>query len=206
MRITRSSVMRTCAVCERTLLMGERAMRFSPQGNGEFVDVCPLCHETALEHGWVKEGSPTTPTVGIDRRRRRAPALMRLLGTRPAEHPAPVMPEPILRRLSERELAIVEAAELFNASDYRRTVGGIAKSLGPPRASVVPLSGASGGVVITVAWDISWYQYRVSPEAVQPVRLAERGHDPAELEGSFTRWNAHVEGGGRVVPDIDRAT
>ena len=181
-------------------------MRFSPQGNGEFVDVCPLCHETALEHGWVKEGSPTTPTVGIDRRRRRAPALLRLLGTRPAEQPAPVMPEPILRRLSERELAIVEAAELFNASDYRRTVAGIAKSLGEPKASIVQLPGVNAETLVTVAWDISWYQYRVSPDASQQVRLAERGQDLADLEGSFTRWNAHVEGGGRVVPDIDRAT
>ncbi|HVM17805.1 MAG TPA: hypothetical protein VM290_09515 [Gaiellaceae bacterium] len=204
MRITKSSVQRTCAICERSLLMGERATRFSPHGNDDFVDVCPLCHETAIGHGWVKEGSPTTPTLAAERRRRRAPGLMRFLGTRSAQQPEPVMPEPILRRLSESELAMVEAAEVFNASDYRRTVGGIAKSLGTPRASVVPLSGSSGELVVTVAWDISWYQYRVNPESVQPVRLAERGHDPGELEGAFTRWNAHVAEDGRVVPDIER--
>jgi len=202
MRITKSSVQRTCAICERTLLMGERAVRFSPHGNDEFVDVCPLCQETAADYGWVKEGSPTTPTVPASRRRRRGPGLARLLGGRASEEPAPVMPEPILRRLSEPELAMVEAAEAFNASDYRRTVGGIAKSLGSPRASVVPLSGSSGELVVTVTWDISWYQYRVNPETGQ-VRLAERGHDPGELEGSFTRWNAHVEDDGRVVPDIE---
>ena len=99
---------------------------------------------------------------------------------------------------------MVEAAEAFNASDYRRTVGGIAKSLGEPRASIVPLSGVNSGLVVTVAWDISWYQYRVNPDSGQPVRLAERGHDPGELEGSFTRWNAHVDDDGRVVPDIER--
>jgi hypothetical protein len=203
MRITRRSAALTCAICERSLLMGERTTRFSPQGDGEFVEVCPLCHEIAVDHGWVKEGSPTTPTVPAARRRRRQPALLRLLGTRDNEHTAPVMPEPILRRLSERELAMVEAAELFNASDYRRTVGGIAKSLGSPRASVVPLSGASGELVVTVAWDISWYQYRVSPDSAQVVRLAERGHDPTQLEGAFTRWNAKVDDDGRVVPDIE---
>jgi hypothetical protein len=203
MRITTSNVQRTCAICERTLLMGERAVRFSPHGNDDFVDVCPLCQEAATDYGWVKEGSPTTPTVPAHRRRRRAPALMRLLGTHPSEEPGPMMPEPILRRLSQPELAMVEAAEVFNASDYRRTVGGIAKSLGKPRASVIPLSGSSGELVVTVAWDISWYQYRVNPESVQPVRLAERGHDPGELEGSFTRWNAHVEDDGSVVPDIE---
>ncbi len=94
--------------------------------------------------------------------------------------------EPILRRLSEPELAIVEAADLFNASQFRRTVGGIAKSLGLPRVSIVPLSGVNAEVVVTVAWDISWYQYRVTPDSAKPVRLAERGHEPDELEGSFT--------------------
>jgi hypothetical protein len=58
--------------------------------------------------------------------------------------------------------------------------------------------------VITVAWDISWYQYRITPDSAQPVRLAERGHDPADLEGSFTEWNARMEEDGRVVPDIAR--
>ncbi len=112
--------------------------------------------------------------------------------------------EPILRRLSAREQQLVEAADIFNASDYRRTVGGIAKSLGKPRASIVPLSGVSGELIVSVAWDISWYQYRVSPESAQPVRLAERGHELADLEASYQRWNAKVEDDGRLVPDIER--
>src|SRR5687767_8497593 len=62
MRVTRSAVTRTCAICERSLLMGEHAIRFSPDG-GEYVDVCPLCAEIALEHGWVREGSPSVPAV-----------------------------------------------------------------------------------------------------------------------------------------------
>jgi len=202
MRITRNAVVRTCAVCERTLLMGERATRFSPDGH-DFVDVCPLCQETALGHGWVKEGSPTTPVLPSDRRRRR-PTLARLLNPRSGVAPEPVVSDPILRRLSEPELAMVEAADLFNASDYRRSVDGIAKSLGPPKASIVRLSGTSGDLVITVAWDISWYQYRVSPDAAQPVRLAGRGYDPSELESSFTGWNARLDEGGRIVPSIER--
>ena len=127
-----------------------------------------------------------------------------LLGTKPRAVEETVASEPILRRLSEQELAIVEAADLFNASQYRRTVGGIAKSLGAPRVSVVVLSGVNAEVVVTVAWDISWYQYRVSPDSDNPVRLEERGHDPAELEASFTEWNAHMEDDGRIVPDIAR--
>ena len=57
---------------------------------------------------------------------------------------------------------------------------------------------------MTVAWDISWYQYRVSPDSDNPVRLEERGHDPNDLEGSFMEWNAHMEEDGRIVPDIAR--
>ncbi len=197
------SLARTCAICERSLLLGERAIRFAPDGGGDFVDVCPLCADIALEHGWIKEGSPTTPTVGEYRRRRRGLSLGRLFETWRSHQPAPVASEPILRRLSESELAIVEAADLFNASDYRRTVGGIAKSLGAPKASIRPLSGVNPELVITIAWDISWYQYRVTPESAQPVRLAERGQDPTELE-SATTWNARVEEDGRLVPDIAR--
>jgi hypothetical protein len=134
--------------------MGERSVRFSPNGGDRFVDVCPLCHEIALDYGWVKEGSPTTPTIPADRRRTTRFSLASLLGARvPAE--APVASEPILRRLSESELAIVEAADHFNASQYRRTVGGIAKSLGTPTVSILPLSGVNQDIVITVAWDIS---------------------------------------------------
>jgi hypothetical protein len=99
---------------------------------------------------------------------------------------------------------MVEAADLFNASDYRRTVGGIAKSLGTPRASIRPLSGVNPELVVTVAWDISWYQYRVAPESAQPVRLAERGHDPRQLDRPFTAWNARIEDDGRIVPEIAR--
>jgi hypothetical protein len=99
---------------------------------------------------------------------------------------------------------MVEAADIFNGSDYRRTVGGIAKSLGSPRASILPLSGVTGELVVTVAWDISWYQYRVTPESAQPVRLADRGHELSDLDVSFKNWNAHVESDGRLVPNISR--
>jgi hypothetical protein len=201
-QLARQPVKHVCAVCERTLLTGERAVRFAPNSD-DFVDVCPLCAEIALEHGWVKEGSPTTPTVPNQRRRRRR-GLASLFDTRRQPPDEPVVAEPILRRLSVREQQLVEAADIFNASDYRRTVGGIGKSLGQPRASIMPLSGVSGELIVTVAWDISWYQYRVTPDAAQPVRLAERGHELTELDATYQRWNAKIEGDGRLVPDIER--
>ena len=201
--MTKVSTLRQCAVCERTLLLGERSVRFAPEEGAELVHVCPLCQETAIEHGWIKEGTPTQPIVGGDRRKRRR-GLGELLGFSRANDDTIAPPEPILRRLSSAEHAILEAADLFNASTYRRTVGGIAKSLGEARASIVPMSGVSGELAVTVAWDLSWYQYRVSPDSAQPVRLERRGHELDELETGFKDWNTRVEDEGRLVPDIAR--
>ena len=79
----------------------------------------------------MKEGTPTTPTspcsgVAVEL------ALEIFAPVRSATEET-VASEPILRRLSDPELAMVEAADIFNASDYRRTIGGVAKSLGEPR-------------------------------------------------------------------------
>jgi hypothetical protein len=197
----KSQQVRNCAICDRTLLVGEQPLRFSPDGSDEFVDVCALCQESALDHGWVREGSPLVPAMRPVRRRRGL-SLAAIFGGAPKRPAAEsIVAEPILRRLSQDEQAIIEAAAHFNHSDFLRTVEGIGRSLGEPQVSIVPLSGANTEVVITFAWDISWYQYRVSFESGQPVRLAERGLDPNELDAKFTAWNARLEEGG-VVPEI----
>ena len=203
MRVTKVSTVRDCAVCERTLLMGERSVRYAPEEGAELVDVCPLCQGIAQEAGWIKEGTPTLPTVGAERRKRRS--IVEFLGLhRASSEDSLAQQEPILRRLTPREISILEAADLFNASAYRRTVGGISKSLGEARASIVALSGSSSELAVTVAWDLSWYQYRISPESAQPVRLERRGHELDELEAGFKDWNASVEDEGRLVPAIAR--
>ena len=201
MRVTKANVTRVCAVCERTLLMGEHTLRFSPDG-AEFVDVCPLCSEVALDHGWVREGHAVSPALQQHPRKRRQKTLWQtLLGAR-EEETEPVVAEPVLRRLSDDELALVEAADLFNQSTFRRTVAGVARSLGRPKVSIVPLPGVNAETVLTFAWDITWYQYRVTPEAAQPVRIADRGHDIAEVEETFAQWNASFDESDRLVPDL----
>jgi hypothetical protein len=201
MRVTKTSVRRACAVCERTLLQGEYALRFSPDGI-EFVDVCTLCQEAALDYGWVREGGPISPALSPHSRRKR-PRWAQILGVKSGE-PEPVVSEPILRRLSDGEAALVEAADLFNASLFRRTVQGVARALGAPLVSIVPLSGVNSELVLTFAWEITWYQYRVMPEALAPLRLADRGADIAEIEAPYTDWNAQLDESGRVIPDVAR--
>jgi hypothetical protein len=199
MRVTKATVIRACAVCERTLLQGEYAVRFSPDGV-EFVDVCPLCQDVALEYGWVREGGPISPALSPHTRRKR-PRWAQLLGVANGEA-EPVVTEPVLRRLSDSEAALVEAADLFNASLFRRTIEGVAKALGDPFVSIVPLSGVNSELVLTFAWEITWYQYRVLPEAPQPIRLADRGSELSEIEPAFTDWNAQLDDSGRVVPAV----
>ncbi|HEY2542350.1 MAG TPA: hypothetical protein VGH92_04795, partial [Gaiellaceae bacterium] len=147
MRVMKVSTLRQCAICERTLLLGERSVRYAPEEGGELVHVCPLCQETAIEHGWLKEGTPTQPTIDGDRRRRRR-GIVEFLGLSRSNGDTIAPPDPILRRLSGEEVSILEAADLFNASTYRRTVGGISKSLGEAHASNVRLSGISGELAV----------------------------------------------------------
>lgn len=201
MRVTKATVRRACAICERTLLQGEYTVRFSPDGL-EFADVCSLCLDTALDYGWAREGGPISPALSAHARKKR-PRWAQLLGVGNGDS-QPVMTEPILRRLSDSEAALVEAADLFNASLFRRTVEGVGRALGAPLVSIVPLSGVNSEVVLTFAWEITWYQYRVLPEAGQPIRLADRGADISEIEAAFTDWNAALDESGRVVPNVAR--
>lgn len=184
----------TCAVCGRSLLVGEEPSRFSPDGL-EYLDVCPLCRERALEAGWYPEGGGSLPV--------RPPQAKRGFFGRLLKGPEPTpsaVAAPILNRLTPEEQAVVQAASLFNGSTHRRTVEGLIRSLGVPRAAISPAD--DGEAVITVIWDISWYRFGVSPDAGDPVRLVERGFDLEELDVEETVWPAQVDSAGRLVPEI----
>jgi hypothetical protein len=183
----------SCAICGRTLLVGEDTTLFSPDGI-EYVDVCPLCRGHAMEAGWYREGDTTLPVLAAAPRRG---FFARLFGAPQA--PRPAVAQPILNRLTPQEQAIVEAVALFNGSPHRRTIEGLMRSLGTPRAAVAPADPGDTGIV--VAWDISWYRYSVTPDASDPVQMVERGFDAAELGGE-QHWNADVDSAGRLVPRV----
>jgi len=202
--VRKVDVFTACAVCGRTLLLGEQAFRYS-SGGDEPVDVCALCTDDANVYGWVREGSPTAPVVGDSRaRRRRFPSMPAFLEGRRHEG-EPALDEPVLRRLTEAEQAMIQAAEVFNGSAFRRTVAGIAKSLGGPQVSFLLLSGTNPEVVLTIAWDLSWYQYRiVLGGSHEQVRLAERGYELDDLDARFRAWNGSLDSTGSITPDIPR--
>lgn len=184
----------SCAICGRSLLVGEEASRFSPDGLA-FVDVCPLCRERAIEAGWYQEGGASLPVRTPEPKRGFFGRMLK--GTEP---PREAVAAPILSRLSADEQAVVRAASLFNGSTHRRTVEGLIRSLGVPRVAIGPVD--SYGATVTVIWDISWYRYAVDPDADEPVTLAERGFDLAELDVEETVWPAQVDAAGRLVPEI----
>jgi hypothetical protein len=183
----------SCAICGRTLLVGEDTTRFSPDGI-EYLDVCPLCRGHAMEAGWYREGDTSLPVMAAAPRRG---FFARLMGT--SQAPSPPVAQPILSRLSPGDQAIVEAVALFNGSPHRRTIEGLMRSLGTPRAVVLPIETGDSGIV--VCWDISWYRYRVTPDASDPVQMIERGFDAAELGAGYD-WNADVDTAGRLVPRV----
>ena len=111
-----------------------------------------------------------------------------------------IVAKPILSLLSPEDQVVVQAAALFNGSSHRRTVEGLIRSLGTPRAAIRPTGGREAS--ITICWDISWYQYRVDPDEGQAVHLVERGFDLADLEVARIDWNAEVDDGGRLVPSV----
>jgi hypothetical protein len=51
--------------------------------------------------------------------------------------------------------------------------------------------------VVTVAWDISWYQYRVDAQKAE-IHLEGRGDDPDDLDVRWQDWNAHLGSDGRL--------
>lgn len=90
-----------------------------------------------------------------------------------------------------------QGIELFNLSQFPRTIAGLTRSLGD--AQVSAFNNDDGTVEVVVGWDIAWYSYRVTlGDATEPVEQSGRGNDVAELVGRVTEWNAAADGFGRL--------
>src|SRR3954469_17640606 len=101
------------------------------------------------------------------------------------------------------QVKVERALELFNGSEHVRTIGGISRTLGEPWVSATPLAEAPSEVSITVAWELSWYRYRVDlGDADDPVTLHSKGQELEELGGSTRDWNASALPDGKLAVGV----
>jgi len=105
-------------------------------------------------------------------------------------------PEPVAEAPATR---LERAAARFNASPESRTVAGLMRSLGPPWVSVGAAAGSPSEVRITIAWELSWYQWGVDlRDEGRPVHAIDKGHEINELDNSARQWNAVADEGGQI--------
>jgi hypothetical protein len=98
------------------------------------------------------------------------------------------------------QLKLERALELFNTSDHLRTVTGLSRTLGTPQVSASTSGESAAEVLITVAWDISWYQFVVDlSDTSEPVRVESQGGEVDELAEDARIWNARVEPNGGLA-------
>ncbi len=219
----------TCDVCGRTILKGERTESYLAPG-GERHGVCELCFVRAEHAGWIREaGRDELPTRGA-RPQERRPFLGRLRRTREPERESGPEPEPEFRddeQESEPDPAPVQrerprdprhvravpttadvkverALDLFNGSHHHRTVAGLTRSLGPPYATAKPDPDAPSTVTVLVAWELSWYRYRVDlGDSADPVSLQGKGDELGDIDEPLRDWNAGLDSEGRLVIGVE---
>jgi hypothetical protein len=103
--------------------------------------------------------------------------------------------QPDLSPASRFERAIVR----FNGSDAGRTAAGLTRTLGAPSVSVGDLAGEEDVVRITVAWELTWYQWGVDlGDELRPIFELERGYEVSEIDSAARQWNASAHDG-RIV-------
>jgi hypothetical protein len=87
----------------------------------------------------------------------------------------------------------------FNAGDAGRTVARLTRTLGTPRASAGALAGEPGVVRVTVAWELSWYQWGVDiGDELRPVFEIAKGGEIDQLDYAAQQWNAKVSRDGKL--------
>ena len=92
-----------------------------------------------------------------------------------------------------------EAAVRFNSSQAARIVAGLSRALGHPRVSVGAIAGSQSEVRVTVAWELSWYQWGVDvADEKRPVFEIAKGTELDQLDGSARQWNAKAATDGRL--------
>ena len=102
------------------------------------------------------------------------------------------------------DVKVERALDLFNGSHHHRTVAGLTRSLGPPYATARPDPDAPSTVTVLVAWELSWYRYRVDlGDSAEPVSLQGKGDELGDIDEPLRDWNAGLDSEGRLVIGVE---
>jgi hypothetical protein len=213
----------SCDVCGRTLLRGERAEPFLAGGaRRQVCELCTAraqhegwIRESGADELTLRSSRHEGRSRFVDRLRARrerarevadAQAAQELaeagvhFDTPPARPPEPAPPEPprsprhVRAVPTNAELKMERALDVFNSSDHVRTVGGVARSLGPPAVSVRPLAERPSVVAIAVMWELSWYRFEVDlSDEGSGVRREDQGAELADLSADEQVVNAAAD-------------
>jgi hypothetical protein len=206
----------SCAICGRTILAGERVHGFF-EGEEERA-VCELCVARAERLAWRPASEPASERQ-VNRHEGRLRGLLRRRHRRPgapaATAPQAAVPDPAVPPRRARPLPppdefgptpFERAVARFNSSAAGRTVAGLTRTLGVPRASVGASAGAPGEVRVTVAWELSWYQWGVDiGDELRPVFELGKGGEIEQLDAAARQWNALVAEDGKLRLAGERA-
>jgi len=226
-----STAITVCDVCGRTLLRGEHAEIYIDGGVRRSVcELCKsrALHEGWLREGTAPtydDNEATSARRGSVlsrlRRRRERPGQPPVptdgdpgLAEEPSAPPPDPRPAPRRReRVTTREprhvravpvgseQKIASAIAVFNNSEHRRTVAGVARSLGAPDVSIHPNMEHSSLVDIVASWELCWYRYEVDlSDEVPVVRVAAQGYELDELTPQERESNASYDEHGALGP------
>ena len=211
----------SCEVCGRTILKGERTETYLAPGGRRNL-VCELCSGRAEHAGWIRESAADSLPSRFPREEQRRSLLGRLRRKDPEPQPAPQAEEepppstdeiPLPRVRSRPKdprrvhavpttapAKVERALELFNDSDHQRTIAGLARTLGDPWVTALPDEDQASAVSLVVAWELSWYRYRVDlGDESQPVVMLDKGEEIEQIDEYLREWNAALDQSGRVL-------
>ncbi|GAB4242800.1 MAG: hypothetical protein Kow00129_01530 [Thermoleophilia bacterium] len=90
---------------------------------------------------------------------------------------------------------------VFNSAPFTEKLRSVRRSLGRPIVHLDPVSDPERKVLVTVAWEIIWYQFLVDlsdSESGEPVGLFAEGMELDELDQRFLHGNAVLDEQGRI--------
>jgi hypothetical protein len=188
----------TCAICGRTILAGERVHGFVD--GGEERSVCELCVAGAERLGWRPAGEPEPERAADGHEGRWRPRGLRRRAPKPPAPEPPKRVRPVAAPDLNGPSPFERAVARFNSSEAGHTAAGLTRTLGKPYASIGAAAGKPAEVRITIAWELSWYQWGVDiGDELRPVFQIDKGREIDQLDRAARQWNASVDEEGRLA-------